>query len=77
MDSKKKEKKGSSLPFNVRAFKEDLRISRTKRYAFLAKSQKMATKRVSAPSLDSIFLKMDKIAETIKSEQIKVFYLLY
>ena len=59
-------KKESSLAVSTRAYKEDLRILRTKKYPFLTKDSRMGTKRVSAPSLDSIFTQMDEIAESIK-----------
>jgi hypothetical protein len=58
--------KQSTLPLTTLAYKKNLQILRTQKYSFLAKSQKMATKRGSSPSVDSILLEMDKIAETIK-----------
>lgn len=54
-------KKESSFNRSTRAYKEDLRILRTKKYPFLVKDNIMGTKRVSVPSLDTIFTQMEKI----------------
>jgi hypothetical protein len=57
----KNSKKESSFTRSTRAYKEDLRILRTKKYPFLVKDNRMGTKRVSVPSLDTIFTQMEKI----------------